>query len=110
MLSICLKWMAAILQAKDSEEWTYRGEGAVNLVLAYCGSSPHFVRFYCSHFPLMIGIHLLKLIVGVDIFLYCNQRKTCKQCNNDFHMLFFLHCCLIYHLKPRGSLFWDSTS
>ncbi|XP_047957149.1 inositol-pentakisphosphate 2-kinase-like isoform X1 [Salvia hispanica] len=35
--------MAAKLQAKDAEEWTYRGEGAVNLVLAYCGSSPHFV-------------------------------------------------------------------
>ncbi|XP_042046753.1 inositol-pentakisphosphate 2-kinase-like isoform X2 [Salvia splendens] len=35
--------MAAILQAKDAEEWTYRGEGAVNLVLAYCGSSPNFV-------------------------------------------------------------------
>ncbi|XP_057772005.1 inositol-pentakisphosphate 2-kinase-like isoform X3 [Salvia miltiorrhiza] len=35
--------MAAILQAKDAEEWTYRGEGAVNLVLAYCGSSPQFV-------------------------------------------------------------------
>ncbi|KAG6403204.1 hypothetical protein SASPL_135421 [Salvia splendens] len=35
--------MAAKLQAKDAEEWTYRGEGAVNLVLAYCGSTPHFV-------------------------------------------------------------------
>ncbi|XP_047946534.1 inositol-pentakisphosphate 2-kinase IPK1-like isoform X4 [Salvia hispanica] len=35
--------MGAILQGKDAEEWTYRGEGAVNLVLAYCGSSPHFV-------------------------------------------------------------------
>ncbi|KAL8490447.1 hypothetical protein ACS0TY_026083 [Phlomoides rotata] len=32
-----------ILQAKDAEEWAYRGEGAVNLILAYCGSSPHFV-------------------------------------------------------------------
>ncbi|KAH6764991.1 Inositol-pentakisphosphate 2-kinase family protein [Perilla frutescens var. hirtella] len=35
--------MAAVLQAKDAEEWIYRGEGAVNLVLAYCGNSPHFV-------------------------------------------------------------------
>ncbi|XP_042058527.1 inositol-pentakisphosphate 2-kinase-like isoform X1 [Salvia splendens] len=38
-----MKWMGAILQDKDAEEWTYRGEGALNLVLAYCGSSPHFV-------------------------------------------------------------------
>ncbi|KAK6115318.1 hypothetical protein DH2020_007587 [Rehmannia glutinosa] len=35
--------MAAVLQAKDAAEWAYRGEGAVNLVLAYCGSSPNFV-------------------------------------------------------------------
>ncbi|KAI3464923.1 hypothetical protein Pfo_021586 [Paulownia fortunei] len=35
--------MAAVLQAKDAVEWAYRGEGAVNLVLAYCGSSPDFV-------------------------------------------------------------------
>ncbi|KAL6511785.1 Inositol-pentakisphosphate 2-kinase [Orobanche gracilis] len=35
--------MAAVLQAKDALEWAYRGEGAVNLVLAYHGSSPSFV-------------------------------------------------------------------
>ncbi|GFP98397.1 inositol-pentakisphosphate 2-kinase [Phtheirospermum japonicum] len=35
--------METVLQAKDAVEWTYRGEGAVNLVLAYRGSSPKFV-------------------------------------------------------------------
>ncbi|KAK4490311.1 hypothetical protein RD792_000978 [Penstemon davidsonii] len=35
--------MALVLQAKDAVEWVYRGEGAVNLVLAYCGNSPNFV-------------------------------------------------------------------
>ncbi|KAL3639134.1 Inositol-pentakisphosphate 2-kinase [Castilleja foliolosa] len=35
--------MEAVLQAKDAVEWAYRGEGAVNLVLAYRGSSPKFV-------------------------------------------------------------------
>ncbi|KAG8377825.1 hypothetical protein BUALT_Bualt08G0073900 [Buddleja alternifolia] len=35
--------MAMVLQAKDALEWSYRGEGAVNLVLAYCGNSPKFV-------------------------------------------------------------------
>ncbi|KAL7155247.1 hypothetical protein ABFS83_03G062700 [Erythranthe nasuta] len=35
--------MAEVLQAKDADEWAYRGEGAVNLVLSYCGSSPKFV-------------------------------------------------------------------
>ncbi|XP_051139833.1 inositol-pentakisphosphate 2-kinase-like [Andrographis paniculata] len=35
--------MATALQAKDPADWVYRGEGAVNLVLGYCGSSPNFV-------------------------------------------------------------------
>ncbi|EPS63025.1 hypothetical protein M569_11760, partial [Genlisea aurea] len=35
--------MAVVLTAKDAVEWAYRGEGAVNLVLAYCGNSPNFV-------------------------------------------------------------------
>ncbi|TYK19698.1 inositol-pentakisphosphate 2-kinase-like [Cucumis melo var. makuwa] len=38
--SIC--WMEIVLDQKDSADWTYRGEGAVNLVLAYTGSSPLF--------------------------------------------------------------------
>ncbi|KAL0360648.1 UNVERIFIED_CONTAM: Inositol-pentakisphosphate 2-kinase [Sesamum radiatum] len=37
------QWMAAVLGAKDAVEWIYRGEGAANLVLAYCGSAPKFV-------------------------------------------------------------------
>ncbi|KAB1227748.1 Inositol-pentakisphosphate 2-kinase [Morella rubra] len=32
-----------VLAQKDSADWAYRGEGAVNLVLAYTGSSPSFV-------------------------------------------------------------------
>ncbi|XP_019174826.1 PREDICTED: inositol-pentakisphosphate 2-kinase-like [Ipomoea nil] len=35
--------MAVVLTAKDAKEWSYRGEGAVNLVLAYSGESPSFV-------------------------------------------------------------------
>ncbi|KAK4351948.1 hypothetical protein RND71_027466 [Anisodus tanguticus] len=35
--------MAMVLQANDAEEWCYRGEGAVNLVLAYNGEHPDFV-------------------------------------------------------------------
>ncbi|KZV16053.1 inositol-pentakisphosphate 2-kinase-like [Dorcoceras hygrometricum] len=35
--------MEMVLQAKDAVEWTYRAEGAVNLVLAYCGDSPNFM-------------------------------------------------------------------
>ncbi|KAK4429288.1 Inositol-pentakisphosphate 2-kinase [Sesamum alatum] len=37
------EWMAAVLGAKDAVEWIYRGEGAANLVLAYCGNAPKFV-------------------------------------------------------------------
>lgn len=35
--------MAMVLQANDAGEWCYRGEGAVNLVLAYTGQHPDFV-------------------------------------------------------------------
>ncbi|XP_075495402.1 inositol-pentakisphosphate 2-kinase-like [Primulina tabacum] len=35
--------MEMVLQAKDAVEWAYRAEGAVNLVLAYCGNSPKFI-------------------------------------------------------------------
>ncbi|CAO2835121.1 unnamed protein product [Amaranthus hypochondriacus] len=35
--------MELILEEKDARDWTYRGEGAVNLVLAYSGSSPAFM-------------------------------------------------------------------
>lgn len=38
-----INWMTMILQADDAVQWAYRGEGAVNLVLAYCGDSPDFV-------------------------------------------------------------------
>lgn len=41
--------MAVVLTAKDASDWTYRGVGAVNLVLAYAGSSPEFVSF-CLYF------------------------------------------------------------
>ncbi|XP_056693308.1 inositol-pentakisphosphate 2-kinase isoform X2 [Spinacia oleracea] len=34
--------MEIILEEKDAGDWSYRGEGAVNLVLAYTGSSPTF--------------------------------------------------------------------
>ncbi|KAM0932891.1 putative inositol-pentakisphosphate 2-kinase [Dioscorea sansibarensis] len=32
--------MAMILGADDANDWFYKGEGAANLVLGYCGSSP----------------------------------------------------------------------
>lgn len=35
--------MELILEAKDANEWTYRGEGSENLILSYTGSSPCFV-------------------------------------------------------------------
>ncbi|XP_077244310.1 inositol-pentakisphosphate 2-kinase IPK1-like [Tasmannia lanceolata] len=35
--------MELTLLEKDASDWIYRGEGAANLVLGYCGSSPVFV-------------------------------------------------------------------
>ncbi|KAG9148974.1 hypothetical protein Leryth_010585 [Lithospermum erythrorhizon] len=32
-----------VLRAQDASEWSYRGEGAVNLVLSYSGDSPDFI-------------------------------------------------------------------
>ncbi|XP_052736909.1 inositol-pentakisphosphate 2-kinase isoform X3 [Vigna angularis] len=35
--------MPLTLKGEDAADWVYRGEGAVNLVLAYAGSSPSFI-------------------------------------------------------------------
>ncbi|XP_062097386.1 inositol-pentakisphosphate 2-kinase-like [Humulus lupulus] len=35
--------MEVVLDQNDAAQWTYRGEGAINLVLAYSGSSPAFI-------------------------------------------------------------------
>ncbi|XLT05947.1 hypothetical protein HN51_044696 [Arachis hypogaea] len=35
--------MEQTLREEDAANWVYRGEGAVNLVLAYNGSNPSFV-------------------------------------------------------------------
>lgn len=45
------------LHEEDAEGWKYRGEGAANIVLAYHGSRPSFVRGF---FP----IPLSKIISG----------------------------------------------
>ncbi|KAG6776502.1 hypothetical protein POTOM_020013 [Populus tomentosa] len=35
--------MEVKLERKDAADWSYRGEGAANIVLAYAGSSPAFI-------------------------------------------------------------------
>lgn len=42
--------MEVKLDLKDAADWVYRGEGAVNLVLAYTGTSPAFVRLHAIIF------------------------------------------------------------
>ncbi|KAJ0548763.1 putative inositol-pentakisphosphate 2-kinase [Helianthus annuus] len=32
-----------VVEAKDAADWIYRGEGGLNIVLAYAGSSPNFI-------------------------------------------------------------------
>lgn len=67
---VCVQWMAAIfLQAKDAEEWAYRGEGAVNLVLAYCGSSPRFVCFFLFFFLIFFYDCVLDLQVILKLII-----------------------------------------
>lgn len=52
-----------VLTEKEAAHWVFRGEGAANLVLAYTGSFPAFVR---SLLLLLPPIQLLSLlIVGV---------------------------------------------
>lgn len=57
--------MEVILREKDAGEWVYRGEGAANLVLAYTGSSPTFVRssILCFKFSIELN-HNGSLISG----------------------------------------------
>lgn len=50
----------AVLTAKDAIEWSYRGEGAVNLVLSYSGDSPEFVCL--QYLFLCIFVFLSKFI------------------------------------------------
>lgn len=52
--------MAVVLAGENAKEWSYRGEGAVNLVLAYSGESPSFVR---SSFSLSFSEIAEKLVV-----------------------------------------------
>ncbi|CAK9176392.1 unnamed protein product [Ilex paraguariensis] len=61
--------MEVALEAKDAGEWVYRGEGAINLVLAYNGSSPDFIgkvlriqkvsrnESHCEKCPLALNMH-----------------------------------------------------
>lgn len=53
--------MEIVLEPKDAFDWSYRGEGAVNLVLAYTASSPTFVSLF--HFSSVFLISIFNLIV-----------------------------------------------
>lgn len=53
--------MEVVLEAKDAGDWTYRGEGAANLVLAYTGSSPSFVCLFSSSYTFRIFTSLYYL-------------------------------------------------
>lgn len=35
--------MLSLSEAKNAEEWDYKGEGAANVIVLYCGTSPDFV-------------------------------------------------------------------
>lgn len=54
--------MMVVLTDEDAIEWSYRGEGAVNLVLCYSGDSPEFVchflffSFFLMHFCFSLEI------------------------------------------------------
>ncbi|KAK1407974.1 hypothetical protein QVD17_39602 [Tagetes erecta] len=38
-----MKMVELVLEATDATDWIYRGEGGLNIVLAYIGSSPNFI-------------------------------------------------------------------
>lgn len=58
--------MALTLKEEDAADWVYRGEGAVNLVLAYAGSSPSFV---CSFFLMLLVTELFDLMSPKQILI-----------------------------------------
>ncbi|CAL9238247.1 unnamed protein product [Arabidopsis halleri] len=43
LLGVWVQMEEIVLETKDAVDWSYRGEGVVNLVLAYTGSSPTFM-------------------------------------------------------------------
>jgi hypothetical protein len=53
--------MEVTLSEKDADDWVYRGEGAANLVLAYIGSSPAFVR--SSFLSSILSLYYLLIII-----------------------------------------------
>jgi inositol-pentakisphosphate 2-kinase len=72
--------MEVTLSEKDADDWVYRGEGAANLVLAYIGSSPAFVRSsFLSPFLLIIIIALfwkLNFVLFLQIGKVMRIRKA----------------------------------
>ena len=66
--------MEIVLKPKDAVNWSYRGEGAVNLVLAYTGTSPSFVSLF-HFFFLILKEGQQKLIVAVYIHILVSRLK-----------------------------------
>ena len=64
------KAMEIVLDRSHASDWAYRGEGAANLVLAYSGSSSHFV---CISFPVDLFFRFLvvrHVSIGNPSFLF----------------------------------------
>lgn len=66
--------MDFVLDQNDAADWIYRGEGAANLVLAYAGSSPAFVRS-----PNFNSIPFIFIKIEI-CFLVTIKREKKKNC------------------------------
>ncbi|KAI8574622.1 hypothetical protein RHMOL_Rhmol01G0368400 [Rhododendron molle] len=60
-----------VLELKDVDDWIYRGEGAVNLFLAYSGSTPTFVCSFILHsyddFVVLERYYAYKRLPGLNL-------------------------------------------
>lgn len=108
-----------VLDATHAGDWTYRGEGAANLVLAYSGSSPRFVCFlftFCLYFLHFIAFTLYILLTNLIVFSTVNidhllylllltySAHISISSKRGLYVLFF---CLLLIMLSIG---WESTT
>lgn len=96
--------MELTLTEEDAAHWVYKGEGAVNLVLAYTGSSPSYVRPFFFFFgpDWMQKLNLLcygEKIHGRSAYekVYRNMQIHHHHHHHHHHLILLLVTCIVLY-------------